>query len=275
MPDNKNKNVEEFVKTNPNYSSFFKEYPMPENIDSTSNVRKLEKVVASYNGNQYEDTPQGKVLREPGYTFKKVYHDGTTEPITENQYQTMKAFNKLPPNMKDKYIEPYDPNSLDAKNKEIALHHQKMVQMANEQNPRGDTTIKNNEQDELNKYGYTYPYIKELEITPINSKELYDKIAEEPTSFTNYYNALLRKNNGNPSDESKSFLKNINKYFAKDFGFAYDPNTTTGLHPIPVDNPKYSQIMKESDDNWNKSVLGINPKQTETRLLGGPMMGIK
>jgi hypothetical protein len=129
--DQSNKNTSTFKRTetyDPNSEDKFSGHTVYNNINpddksqnaSNKYVRRLSKVVPTFDGNTQVKTDNGVVFKEPGWTFNKVYDDGTKEQIGENEYQTLKQFNTLPAHLKSKYVEEVDPSSLTGKNKEIA-----------------------------------------------------------------------------------------------------------------------------------------------------------
>jgi hypothetical protein len=111
-----NKNVSTFERTeqyDPTSEDLFKTktyYSSTNTGDTSKNVSKtyikrLSKVVPSYNGKTQVSTEDGIVFKNPGWKFHKVYDDGTKEEISENDYMTMRKFNDLPSHIKNKYVE--------------------------------------------------------------------------------------------------------------------------------------------------------------------------
>lgn len=75
----------------------------PQENVSNIPVRQLKKVDFIHDPSDRVNTPEGVVFKNPGFHFYKYYDDGTKEEITENAYQTLKMFNKLPSYLKSKY----------------------------------------------------------------------------------------------------------------------------------------------------------------------------
>lgn len=182
MPTQNNKSlvqsqIDRVLKDRPQLATFFEEYPVPEKSTSAEGadpkeVKRLQKVSATYNHGGIVEKDGKKVLTDEGWEFHKEYHDGSKQPIDENEYQTMKAFNKLPAHLKSKYQE----------------------EVKDDTDQYGTLISK---KQNLDKYG------------SVDNQKLYDEISEDPASLgAAYFSTLKIKGGGKVTDEAKGFIHN-------------------------------------------------------------------